>query len=293
MDSSAAAAHNNIAIQLVNENETEEAERHYLRAIELAQATGSTRWEANAHANYGRIFFERGDYAQAWEHVMRFRELTRLIGDRRGEATSGVILCALWTIFGAIEEIEHELSRVEVEAEETRDRWLSAFVAHRRAWLAEQRGDLDQARAFLEAATTIRREINDREGLSVVLQQSGAIDAAQGEREQAISLLEQALAIEEAEPDSRLAALCELAVLMPERVGEASRALEGMSIDGTVTVHAAWCLWRATGDRAYLERAHRDLETVISNVPAEYRSSARTRSRIARAVTEAWAGTGV
>ena len=79
----------------------------------------------------------------------------------------------------------------------------------------------------------------------------------------------------------------------PERVDEASRALEEVSTDGTVTVHAAWCLWRATGDRAYLERAHRDLETVISNVPAEYRSSARTRSRIARAVTEAWAGTGV
>jgi tetratricopeptide (TPR) repeat protein len=283
-----AAAHNNIAIQYVDLDRTDEAEEHYARAIELAKESGERRWEANAFGNWGRVHFDRGQYDRSWECATRFRELTRLIGDRRGEFTSGVILCTIWQMFGSIEEMEHELARIEEGIEETRDRWLSGYAIRHRGWIAEQRRELKEAERLYEKALNLRREVNDRNALPDSMVELGSVLIELGRQPEGKALIEESLTIEEKDHRLPAYALSELCVADPARLEEARAALAALQPRGTLSVRAPYCFWRASGDRADLEQAHAKLRDLQTRIPEEYRRSSLERVWTFRAVAEAW-----
>jgi tetratricopeptide (TPR) repeat protein len=283
-----AAAHNNIAIQYMDIGDPDKAEEHYRQAIDAAHECGEQRWEANTMANWGRVHFERGNYDEAWRCASRFRELTRIIGDRRGEATSGVIMGTLWMLFGAIEEMEHELERFEDWLDEARDRWLLAYVIRQRGWIAEQRGENEKAKEFYERALAIRREIGDLNTTPDTLIELGALHIRMGEPETGRPMIEEALTLEGADAAVPAFALSELCVADPSRVDEARAALAELAPKGTLSVGGPYGIWRATGDRADLEAAYRALEDLESRIPEEYHRSARERVWKFRAVVEAW-----
>jgi tetratricopeptide (TPR) repeat protein len=283
-----AGAHSNIAIQLVNLGKLAAAEQHYERAVRLARESGERRWEANATANWGKIHFEKGDYGRAWECATRFRELTRLIGDRRGEATSGVILGALWMLFGALDEMEHELARIEVWIEETRDRWLSGYARRQRAWIASQRGEWEAAERLYNEAIALRREVGDMNSLADTLTELGALLIERERIPEGTALLHEALAIElDREMDAAYPA-CALCVVEPERIPDARRVLEQSAPRGLLFVLGPFSFWRGGGDRKDLEAAHAALLELESRIPMEYRRSSRERVRQFREVAEEW-----
>ncbi|MHC4451144.1 MAG: tetratricopeptide repeat protein, partial [Planctomycetota bacterium] len=283
-----AGAHSNIAIQLVNLGKLAAAEKHYERAVRLARESGERRWEANATANWGKIHFENGDYDRAWDCATRFREITRLIGDRRGEATSGVILSTLWMLFGAIEEMEHELNRIEVWIEETRDRWLSGYAVRQRAWIALQRGDWEAAERLYIDAIALRRELGDLNSLADTLTELGTMLIARGRASEGTTLLHEALSMEQDRGMDASYPVCALCVVEPERIADARRMLEQRAPRGLLSVLGPYQLWRGGGDRKDLEAAHDALLDLESRIPMEYRRSSRERVRQFREVAEEW-----
>ncbi|MHC4938701.1 MAG: serine/threonine-protein kinase [Planctomycetota bacterium] len=286
--SAEAAAHVNIGIQCVDLERPEEAEKHYARAVELARETGELRWEGNASANWGRIHFERGHYHRAFECASRFREITRQIGDRRGESASGIMLTTLWTLFGAIEEMEHELARVDVAVEETRDLWLKGYSTRQRGWIAEQREDWEEAVRRYQESVDIRRELGDEDSLPDSLLELGTAHVHAGRIEEGRAYMTESLALQEARGVNTAYTLCELSVLEPERIDAARKALANDDSRGALRVIGPFALWRAGGDPKDLEAAYAALLELESRIPLEYQRASTERVWKFRAVKEEW-----
>nr|VFJ62587.1 MAG: ATP-, maltotriose- and DNA-dependent transcriptional regulator MalT [Candidatus Kentron sp. FW] len=133
----------------------EQALDYYTQSLEISREIGDRKGESTTLGNMGSIYLARGDYEQALAYFQQDLAICHEIGDRAGEGTT-----------------LNNISQIH-----------------------DARGDYDQALEYLTRSLAIQREIGDREGESTTLGNMGSIYFARGDYEQALAYFQQDLAI--------------------------------------------------------------------------------------------------
>lgn len=135
-----------------------EADEHYVRAIELALASGSEDVAALAETERAMLRARSGDGPLAARLALRARERFERIGDPLGRAEAVRVLAAAARASGRDDEAVLHLEEAFHVAREASDPLLRAEVQRDRGLLLRERGDRDAAReALADAAECFER----------------------------------------------------------------------------------------------------------------------------------------
>jgi tetratricopeptide (TPR) repeat protein len=217
----------------------------------LAREIGDVSGESLATGNVGAILQDLGCLVEARQHFERCLALVRAIGDRRHE---GWALSCL----------------AEISAEEcdptTAMRHFAEAIEVRRSICA--RDD--------EAESRLRR--------GAFLLRSGRVDEARADLDAALTIARELML-----PSIELSAAAHLALLPGADLAAARGALiayEGR-IDARTAMDARFLLFQATRDRAHLAEAKRLLDFMVEHAPPECRESMLTNVRLHREIVAA------
>ena len=227
-------------VRLLNEMAEQLYERDATRgaavsreSVELARAIGDALGEAQALYCLGRNLYSQADYPAVFETQNASLALFRSLGDANGEARCsnllGITHRQLSDYGRALEMYEAALKGFR----ETGDaRWQARVISNIGA-VEIQLGNFNAALELFEQALDIRREVGDNEGAgfdlnnlafgriqrALQLRAAGDLDSCQMEAEDALRLLDRALAIARQFGYKRLEAFC------LQTMGEAYQAM--------------------------------------------------------------------
>ncbi|HEX7150268.1 MAG TPA: CHAT domain-containing protein [Thermoanaerobaculia bacterium] len=173
----------------------EAAQAAFVRAVELADASGHAPTRAAAQRGLGAVAATRGDSPTAVTHYERALALSRAAGDRFGEA------CTL-TRLGFVDRTSGELAQAEARFREALQIFQSLGhrlpAAHVQLGLAivhSNRAAYDEAQPLLAEATRTFEELGELEGLADALNVTGVNARARGSFDTASAVLRRALAL--------------------------------------------------------------------------------------------------
>jgi len=283
------AAHANLGTTLPTLGRTREAEEHLESAIRIGSRIGSLRDVGTAHSNLGRIHFHRGDFEGALLHAGKFRDAMRKIGDRRGEVTASIVMCAIWRQMGALEEMMRDLDYALKWGERTGDRWMESYAHMGLAWIAEQRGDRPTAAAAYRKALALREAVHAAEEIADCHAALGRMAMEDGDTDSARDHFRTAIATAK-EPQGSAATLasCGLACIGDTLLDDAAAQIDAAvdSIPLTTRVEAYHTLAQVPGGEKYREQAKRWLDTLVEQLPPERRAASRERITIHRTLSD-------
>jgi diguanylate cyclase (GGDEF)-like protein len=202
-------------------------------AVELARATGDVAGEAQALYCLGRNLYSKGDYPAVFETQNTALALFHTLGEAHGEARCsnllGITHRQLADYGRALEMYEVALKGFR----ETQDvRWQARVISNIGA-VEIQLGNHNVALELFDQALALRRDIGDNEGVgfdlnnaafghvqrALQLRAAGDRDSCQMEAEEALRLLEHAIAVARQHGYKRLEAFC------MQTMGEAYQAM--------------------------------------------------------------------
>ncbi len=191
-----ADARNALGQNLVDLQQFGEAEEHLQTALALYRELNDGRGQAEVLGMLGTLHLQRGE-AEAAEAAYRSAvELSRSIGYRHGEAVHEMNLAIALIYVCRVGEGRAAFERsaaVFSDMESSRGR---AMVLCNSAWLQHSTlGNHERARAEIEQALEICREIGDVRGEAQALLVSGNITAVEGDAEGGLALLQRTLAL--------------------------------------------------------------------------------------------------
>jgi tetratricopeptide (TPR) repeat protein len=271
-----------------------EARAAHEEGMQLAREANHLRWQSHAHANLGRIDYQEGRLAEALAHAREFHDIARRIGDRRGEVTAAAVLMTPLMDLGAVEEVEALLDEVDRLLRTVSSPWAELYLPTRRAWCAEQRGDLDAAGRILRDSIERFVKVGHAVLTMNVRVASARVALAAGDADEADRLLETALVEAPAAGSGELVlrAHSYRAARSAESAAKARELLAAGRDDPNIApltrVDAGFHLWRATGDLDLLADAHRELMDARARAPEEYRDAMIENVRAHRELVAAW-----
>jgi len=273
-----AGAHINLGSTIPYRGAVEEAKRHLELGIEIATEIGALLNVGHAHSNLGRLLHGRGDLAGALFHARKFREVMRTLGDRRGEVTAAIVMCALWRPFGALDEMRRDLDYARKWGERTGDRWMESYAHVGLGWIAEQGGDLDEAVRATQTALELSKAIGAAEEIADAYTALGSLAMKAGDQDTARAHYREAAGrAKDPQGAAKVNSRAGLAVLGDGDPDAAARAIEAagdvLSISSRIEAYAL--LSRIDGGAPYLAEAKRWLNVLLDQIPPEYRDSSR------------------
>ncbi len=179
--------------------EWSEAGEHYRQALHLAEQFGDARSTASCRRAMGWLLRKQGKYHEAISWLIQARLGFEQLGD----------LAVVSLVMTDIGEISRQLGAF-TEAKKRFDDALSlaqslgdypeGLMAQAQALkgagtLANQQGDSPMARTFYEQSLAIRRELNDRPGIAVLLANLGIVSYHTGDYAGARTLDDESLAV--------------------------------------------------------------------------------------------------
>jgi tetratricopeptide (TPR) repeat protein len=255
----------------------EEAERLHRASAEGLHAVGDRKGEAISVVNLGNVLSVQGRRADALECYERALALDREAGNIVGESFSWVNIGATRLALGDLQGSLEAYARCEEICRQAGLRRVEAFAIHGRGLAAAWAGDRRTARTLFEAALAIRREIDNRPGLSHSLLELGALDIEEERYDDARRRLDEAIAVAEEVDDPGTVVLARLrrSFLPGEDATSARAALDARRarVRGDVLTEALWLLWRREGRREDLLEAKACLEAEIRTSPPRYAES--------------------
>lgn len=139
------------------------------RALEVAQATGSTKWEMRAVNVLSAVAYFRGDPQNAYQYALQALSLARQVGDSPGEAALmsniGLMLLRMGDYEGALERVHESarmFERIHRRLEVIDSYSLIGFIYYRQQ-------DYHEALRWVERALEPMRVVNYYNGLSYAL----------------------------------------------------------------------------------------------------------------------------
>jgi tetratricopeptide (TPR) repeat protein len=129
----------------------------FQQSLEIQQAIGDKKSEANSLMNLGSVYNCLGQHQQASAFYQKSLEIQQAIGDKKGEANS---LIGLGNVYGVL-------------------------------------GQHQQASAFFQQSLEIQQEIGDKQGEAKSLNSLGIVYGVLGQHQQAISFFQQSLEIQQ------------------------------------------------------------------------------------------------
>ncbi len=145
---------------------------------------------------------------------------------------------------------------------------------------------------MLESSVFENHERRAKKGVAETLVALGRLRAAQGERDAARILLDEAIAMarELKTPGAEVLASCHQA-LLPGGDADAARAAfseHEARIEHETKTEVRFCLWQATKDRTHLAEAHRLLMDASEHTSEEYRDTMLQNVSLHRDIMKAW-----
>jgi tetratricopeptide (TPR) repeat protein len=285
-----ATAAANLGLILTNLGRFEEARAELELVLGKAREIGYRRVESSTTGNLGNVLLGLGMLDLALEKFRGHRDLAREIGHRPGEASAISNLGAGHVLLGDPARARELLDESRAIAEEIGDRRILGYVIESLGDLAELEGDPTAARRDREECLAVWRGISYSQGVaSVLLALGGAEDR---DPEEARELLEEAISIGE-----------EIGTVSPVVLGRCRLSpLGATDVEGAIAtleryenrlrhdhrMVARHLLFRATGDEAHLDEAHRLLRELGERSPEEHRAAMMTDVPLHRAIVQEW-----
>ena len=250
------------------------------------------RGEAYALGNLGILTSREGRIGESLDWYARCREASRAIQDRWGIMNATGDQAYLQLRLGRFDAARAHaqealaLARDIDDYEEGRAEWHLAL-----AEIEEAAGDLAAARRHVEHAIQLCGDGRYGPIFSDAALVHGRIHEAEGRRDEARALYEQAVERGEAHdlPQVFLRAAAHRALLTgrgADAVVEAAEA-RGSELNWYARLELAWLLWRATGARPHLVEARRLLDHLQEHAPAQHRDAMPDRVPLYRQILDA------
>jgi tetratricopeptide (TPR) repeat protein len=187
----------NLGFLALENGRLDEARRHFESCLDIFRRCGDRQRQGMALGALGLVLNKLGRYEEAIEHHREHLRTARAVGDRRGEAAATGSLGNCLADLGRVEEALEHLERDRDLARELGDPRGEAIAGLNLVFVfvdtARWREALDQAEASLELA----RSTNLPHAEAELLRQLGRVKEAQGLREAARRLHEEAVRIAE------------------------------------------------------------------------------------------------
>lgn len=157
----------------------------------------------------------------------------------------------------------------------------------RLAQLEYEEGNLAEAILLVEEAVTLLREAGSDANTSAALVLLGELRWRAGEPDAARVALEEAVALSRRTPSTSRALAHTLLACLPD--GDVDAALEACERSdlGENAMQVRYLLWTLTGDREHLEEARRLLDHRLEHAPEGCRASMRANVRLYREIQDA------
>jgi tetratricopeptide (TPR) repeat protein len=255
--------------------EYEEAGARYAEALATAEEWGDERAAISPTWGLGLVAWNLGNWADSRDHIEGLLSVARRLGHRVGEFGALANLGPLYASLGDVQRAKEVLLAARELARSVGSRSEEAFCLEYLAAVELQGGALEAARASHLEALALRREIDHARGTVGSLIGLGQVEAACGKKDEARRLLEEArdLARKIGVPGQAALATVFLALLPGGDAATACKGLEAHEshLDVVRRMEGRLALFKATGDRAHLEEAHRLLCHVRDHAPDECR----------------------
>ena len=287
-----AAATGNLGLVKQHTGDLDGACADVQRQLELSRQMGHRLAEAQAALNLGSVLanLERLDEVQP--HYELARGLFREVGNPSGETLYALRCGALLAQRGRSEEA---LGRYDVALGHARaagDRRYEIAILRGRAHRLFECGRHDEALAALAECLASCDEVGDRRTVSAALLTRAWVERETEGDDAARSSFEAALeaATEVGNAEVRTVALAELARLDAARVPEALAAYEedGVRLIPPQRRAVEHLLWKATGERRWLERAYRSAKAMLTRLSPADRVAVRRSVPAVREIVDAW-----
>ncbi len=184
----------NVATLYTDLGEVETAKAFYDQALKIAQESGNRRAESVRLGNYGWFHVMTGQVREGAAMLESALAISRELGDPLLTAVQLSNLAQAQHELGDLQKAEqlyHQaLSTLEPTDREGK-RWQAVFQSNLARTLIAQRR-YDEARALLEAAVPVSRELGDQEAVARALVRLGEIHLAQGDIAEAEKLAREA-----------------------------------------------------------------------------------------------------
>jgi len=248
---------------------------------------------AIATLNLGNVFWCRGQLPESQELYERYRDLSRKVGYREGEALAAGNLGNIHTNRGRLAEAKRHFEQALAISAETGDRPKIALFETSLAQVEFFLGHPDRSRDHARRSLEMAREIGmPREEATALCALSDLVDNPRELREQALAIFrrigdqegetralfmlsrfEEALELARANADREISLGC-LAALGREDEVDFSPTI---SVIARMRAHRM--LHRATGRQSHLDRAESLLDELRRHAPPEDRDSVLTQAR--------------
>nr|VFK13695.1 MAG: ATP-, maltotriose- and DNA-dependent transcriptional regulator MalT [Candidatus Kentron sp. LFY] len=191
-----AAAMNGSGTSCLHLGDYGQALSYFTESLEITRDIGDRKGEGTTLNNLSQIHDARGDLDEALAYLSQSLAIQRDIGDRQGESTT---LGNIGSIYLARGDYDQALNYFQQGLEITRDigdRQGEGTTLNNISQIHEARGELDEALGYLTESLAIQRDIGDRQGEGVTLNNISQIHRARGEFDEALGYLGQSLAIQ-------------------------------------------------------------------------------------------------
>jgi len=274
--------------------EYDEARACYTESLAKAREGGDEAATISPVWGLGLVAWNLGRWADSREHLEGLLSTARRHGHRVGAFGA---LANLGSLYSRLGEADRALAILPVArglARSTGRRIEEAFTIRYLAQVQQQVGALDDARATLLDALSLLREIDNTRGAVETLIDLGVVEAARGMPDDARRALEEARDAARTIGVSGMVALaCAHLALLPG--GDVAAACKEFAeheshLDVVRKMEGRLALFKATGDRAHIEEAHRLLCYVRDHAPEECREAMIEKVPLHREIMAAHAG---
>ena len=153
---------NNIGYVYDALDEKQKALDYYNRALPVLRTVGDRRMEAVTLNNIGLVQKEIGNKNGALDFLNRALELRRAVGDRSGEAVTLSDLASVYALLGQEQKALDVYQQALQLSRTVEDKSTEAATLHRIALVKRDRGDLAEARTYMEDALLVVERLRSR-----------------------------------------------------------------------------------------------------------------------------------
>lgn len=189
-----AKALNNLAIIYVNFGDYSRALDYYFKGLSIVREIGATGDELKTLQNLGVVYFEMGRHQDALEYLNEGLSLLETIDDKH---TEGLILMNIGRIYHdlgdgeqALTHLKHSLSMMQDQGDKSTIGYILAQLGVTYLGLNDKR----QAETHLKRSLDINQTLGNLRGETQTCIHLGALYTQQARHDEAVSVLEHALA---------------------------------------------------------------------------------------------------
>jgi predicted ATPase len=221
-----ASSLNNLGTVAEDRGDYDQARTLYEESLEIRRTLGDRVGISHSLNNLGIVSHRLGDHRRSLELLEESLGIRRELGDHWGVAGSLINLAEIARALSDYDRAAAFLDEcLSIHRKMGDPHGIGPFLKNTMGRVAEERGDLEGARAAYEEALAAFRELGDRRYVAVTLNNLGTVLATQGKLAEASGLLAESLSIvQELQDASTAAKLLNSFAFLALESGDAARA---------------------------------------------------------------------